>query len=196
MSKKIVVIIAIFLGIVLLVSGSLLYYKDKSKTDDDDYVDTEERFEILGGTLPVCSKDQLFDDTYESYRDSNIVFTNENYDTDKRGNRQNNSPAIKENHEVDGFVISDTKITSKRCEEYIATLTFTMENNTGEDINDKLLTFTFKNSNNEDTVKVTYSVVLKKGQKETVSLDYAKRIIDAYDYTITLEEYDDDDLLG
>ena len=160
--------------------------KEKEQTTEEEKQKEPEKDEtpisILGGTLPACSGEHLTDGDYTD-ENTNIVFSDENYTT-TNGDRTNNSAKIKEKKEIEGLVITDTTITSKRCREKFATVSATVTNNGSEDLFERVLAFNFVDKDGKKTNTVEYVLTLKKGETKKIdSGEILSRIIDAYDYT-------------
>ena len=179
-----------FIGLVLLIFGVVLSLQATKKNDSNENNDT---FKILDGELPLCSREHLLPDN-DANANSNIVFTNENYEIDKDGNRLNNSSILKQQHTYNGISIENMRITSKKCYEITASFEFQITNNTGSDIINKYLKFNFldKKNNSKFVAYVYIEEKIENGKTQKIlSEDWTGRIIDSYDYNvILLDEYD------
>lgn len=184
MKKKLISLLLIILGIILILVAVFLIINGNHH-DEKNEKNIEERFQIKGGTLPLCSKDHIDESDYDS--DNNIIFSNENYQTDKDGNRQNTSSLIKEKHDIDELTITNVNISSKRCTEKVATLNAEIINNGDVDIIDKMLTFNFIN-NSGSVSSVSLFINIEAKQEINLDSDFVTRIIDAKDYTLTISD--------
>lgn len=199
-NKTLLIVIALIVLVVIAVVVLLLVNNNNNKPNDKDKEpNTEEKspeeeekdqppISILGGTLPACSSEHLTDGDYTD-ENTNIVFSDENYTT-TNGDRTNNSANIKKSKELEGLVITNTTITSKRCREKFATISATVTNNGSEDLFERVLAFNFVDKDGNKTNTVEYVLTLKKGETKKIETDeILSRIIDAYDYTPTYIYY-------
>lgn len=183
-----IVLVIIAVVVLLLVNNNDKKPEEKEKEPSTEEKEPEEQeqnqepISILGGTLPACSGEHLTDGDYTD-ENTNIVFSDENYTT-TNGDRTNNSSKIKEKKELEGLVITDTTITSKRCREKFATVSATVTNNGSEDLFERVLAFNFVDKDGKKTNTVEYILTLKKGETKKIDTgEILSRIIDAYDYT-------------
>ena len=166
--------------------------KDKDKEITSPEIE-EKKINIKGGTLPLCSAGDLTEEDYKNENsNNNIIFTNKNYITDKNGNRSNNSKLLKEAHEYQGTTINSINITSERCHEKYAKLSVNVTNNSGKDSADIILNFHFTDDSGKELNSVGVSLSpLKNGETTTVDENIGVRIIDAYDYTLSISSIED-----
>lgn len=168
--------------------------KNQKKDKESNRNEIEEKgINIKGGILPSCSAGDLTEEDYKSENSNdNIVFTNVNYITDKNGNRLNNSKLMKKVHEYQGITINSISITSERCHEKYAKLSASVTNNSGKDSADIILNFTFIDNSGKELNLIGLSLSpLKNGETITIYDNFGVRIIDAYDYTLSISNIED-----
>lgn len=196
MNKKIgkllilIAIVLIVIGIVIMVYQKIITTDNDNSKDKDDGFKTEDkdRIKIKDGTLPLCSAENLTEYDYED-NNNNIIFTNINYITDKDENRLNNSSLLKESHNYQGIIVDNATITSQKCNEKFAKLSVRITNNSGKDIENTILNFNFIGNNSEYNNVVSLLVLsLKNNQTIDLSEEFSVRIIDAKDYTLSIND--------
>mgnify|MGYP006916255846 CR=1 FL=1 len=122
--------------------------------------------------------------------ENNDINTLENYNVDENGNKTNTSSKLLEEHICGYLVFTNMKITSSVSNPKLATMVLTVRND-GEELLNRGIKVTFYDKNNkEKTFQLTQINIARTDETVEIKNDIFNRIIDTYDYSVSLYEED------